>query len=413
MLLSVESSCDDSAIALTSLASKELIYHAKLTQDEHAGLGGVVPELASRAHARDLVSILQELVGRYDLRRDVKAIAVSTHPGLSLTLLEGLMMANTLSIALSVPIISVNHLIGHIYSPFINNPEFVPHSALLISGGHTMLVRASGLGNMHILGASLDDSLGESYDKVARMLGLPYPGGPYIERLAASWDKALLNMPRPLLNSKGNALNFSYSGLKNAVRLAIARQRDTMVGKKQDLVESNFHLSGSTGAGGTLSEIDSIDLGAGVEQSFDSTSGAGGFGSTGAGGTLSEMDRTIGWGGTAGVNSAEIAASFEAAAIAHLISRLKNMIKSENASGHKVKRLGVVGGVSANMAIKGAIDALAKRHGIKTLYPEMKYCSDNAAMIGRVGVDMYEMGMLSDNLKIGVHGRDRKITELI
>lgn len=379
MLLSVESSCDDSAIALTSLASKELVYHAKLTQDEHAGLGGVVPELASRAHARDLVSILQELVGRYDLRRDVKAIAVSTHPGLSLTLLEGLMMANTLSIALGVPIISVNHLIGHIYSPFINNPEFVPHSALLISGGHTMLVRASGLGNMHILGASLDDSLGESYDKVARMLDLPYPGGPYIERLAASWDKALLNMPRPLLNSKGNALNFSYSGLKNAVRLAIARQRDTMVGKKQDLVESNFHLSGSTGAGGTLSK----------------------------------MDRTIGWGGAAGVNSAEIAASFEAAAIAHLISRLKNMIKSENAKGVKVKRLGVVGGVSANMAIKGAIDALAKRHGIKTLYPEMKYCSDNAAMIGRVGVDMYEMGMFSDNLKIGVHGRDRKITELI
>jgi N6-L-threonylcarbamoyladenine synthase len=221
LILSIESSCDDSSIAITDPKTKKLIFHKKISQDaEHSQYGGVVPELASRLHAKALPKILEETKPYFD---ELSAIAVTTKPGLSVTLQEGVMMAKALSLSLKLPLIGVNHLIGHIYSLFIEKESTFPMMVLLVSGGHTMLIEAKAFDEMNIVASTLDDSFGESFDKVAKMLGLGYPGGPVVERYAREGDREALDFPVPLLHS--NRLAFSYSGLKNAVRLSIEEQK--------------------------------------------------------------------------------------------------------------------------------------------------------------------------------------------
>ncbi len=217
MILSIESSCDDSSIAITEIATKKLIFHKKISQEaQHATYGGVVPELASRLHAIDLPNILEECRPYFN---QLKAIAVTNQPGLGVTLLEGIAMAKTIAVTLNIPLIPVHHLKGHIYSLFIEKPAITPLLVLLISGGHTQIIRVESLEQMTILATSIDDSVGESFDKVAKMMGLGYPGGPIIEQLAKEGDEDRFDFPVPLRNAKQIA--FSLSGLKNAVRLAI------------------------------------------------------------------------------------------------------------------------------------------------------------------------------------------------
>jgi N6-L-threonylcarbamoyladenine synthase len=217
MILSIESSCDDSSIAITEIESKRLIFHKKISQElQHAKYGGVVPELASRLHATALPNILQECSSYFD---SLKAIAVTNQPGLGVTLLEGISMAKTLSVMLNIPLIGVHHLKGHIYSLFIEQEAMLPLLILLISGGHTMVVRVQSYDDMTILATSMDDSVGESFDKCAKMMGLGYPGGPIIEELAKSGDENRFDLPVPLRNSP--LIAFSLSGLKNAVRLTV------------------------------------------------------------------------------------------------------------------------------------------------------------------------------------------------
>jgi N6-L-threonylcarbamoyladenine synthase len=217
MILSIESSCDDSSIAITEIESKRLIFHKKISQElQHAKYGGVVPELASRLHATALPNILQECSSYFD---SLKAIAVTNQPGLGVTLLEGISMAKTLSVMLDIPLIGVHHLKGHIYSLFIEQEATLPLLVLLISGGHTMVVRVQSYDDMTILATSMDDSVGESFDKCAKMMGLGYPGGPIIEELAKSGDENRFDLPVPLRNSP--LIAFSLSGLKNAVRLTV------------------------------------------------------------------------------------------------------------------------------------------------------------------------------------------------
>ncbi|WP_104731988.1 tRNA (adenosine(37)-N6)-threonylcarbamoyltransferase complex transferase subunit TsaD [Helicobacter salomonis] len=231
MLLSIESSCDDSSLALTRLEDAKLLWHAKISQEkEHSAHGGVVPELASRLHAHNLPLLLQKAKEfltkeNQDPFKLLKAIALTTRPGLAITLLEGLMMAKALALSLKLPLISVDHLKGHVYSLFINQatPRF-PLSVLLVSGGHTLIVEAHGPTEMCIIAKSLDDSLGESFDKVARMLGLGYPGGPVVERLARLCPVGE-EYPFPLPLKQKSTLAFSFSGLKNAVRLAISNEQ--------------------------------------------------------------------------------------------------------------------------------------------------------------------------------------------
>jgi len=217
MILSIESSCDDSSIAITEIATRKVIYHKKISQEaEHACYGGVVPELASRLHAVALPKILEETKPWFER---LKAVAVTNQPGLGVTLLEGIAMAKTLAVLLDIPLIPVHHLKGHIYSLFIKQPTRFPMLILLISGGHTMVLRVESFEKMEILATSMDDSVGESFDKTAKMMGLGYPGGPIIEQLAQEGDENRFDLPVPLRNSK--LIAFSLSGLKNAVRLAV------------------------------------------------------------------------------------------------------------------------------------------------------------------------------------------------
>lgn len=217
MILSIESSCDDSSIAITSIDDNKLLFHKKISQEkEHACYGGVVPELASRLHAIDLPNILEETKPYLD---QLKAVAVTNQPGLGVTLLEGIAMAKTIAVTKDIPLLAVHHLKGHIYSLFIEKEAILPLLVLLISGGHTQIIRVESLEKMTILATSIDDSVGESFDKTAKMMGLGYPGGPIIEKLALQGDENRFALPVPLRNSP--LLAFSLSGLKNAVRLSI------------------------------------------------------------------------------------------------------------------------------------------------------------------------------------------------
>lgn len=217
MILSIESSCDDSSIAITEISTKKVLYHKKISQEaEHSCYGGVVPELASRLHAIALPELLSETKPYFE---QFKAIAVTNQPGLGVTLLEGIAMAKTLSVLLNIPLIPVHHLKGHIYSLFIEKESTLPLLVLLISGGHTQVIRVESFERMEILATSIDDSVGESFDKCAKMMGLGYPGGPLIEALALKGDENRFDLPIPLRNSP--LIAFSLSGLKNAVRLKV------------------------------------------------------------------------------------------------------------------------------------------------------------------------------------------------
>lgn len=230
MILAIESSCDDSSLALTRIEDCKLLLHTKLSQDSHhSPFGGVVPEIASRLHAQNLPLLLErirEFLRTHNPRAPfapLKAIAIANRPGLSVTLSEGMCMANALALSLKLPLICLNHLKGHIYSLFIDTPH--AHigeglGVLLVSGGHTQILHMRDYEHITLIAQSLDDSFGESFDKVAKMLSLGYPGGPIVESYAKRYSGALLPMPIPLLHDK--RLAYSFSGLKNAVRLEIA-----------------------------------------------------------------------------------------------------------------------------------------------------------------------------------------------
>jgi N6-L-threonylcarbamoyladenine synthase len=223
-------------------------------------------------------------------------------------------MAKAISVALNIPLIGVNHLVGHIYSLFIEKETMFPMTVLLVSGGHTQVMEVKSLEQIDTVAKSMDDSFGESFDKVAKMMGLGYPGGPIIQELAKDGDRKRYNFTIPLSQSK--LIAFSYSGLKNAVRLAIEKAQ-----------EADYK---------------------------------------------------------------DIAASFEHIATAHLTQKLKKYFKDV-----PPKTFAIVGGASANLYLRGRIEELLKPYGASLLLSELKYCSDNAAMIGRVAIEMYEKNMFS------------------
>ena len=311
MILSIESSCDDSAIAITHIKSKKLLYHKKISQElEHSSYGGVVPELASRLHLEALPSLLEECKHYFP---ELKAIAVTAAPGLSVTLVEGITMAKALCLALDIPLIAVNHLKGHIYSLFIEKNAIFPCTVLLVSGGHTQLIQVQHLNDMKVIATTLDDSFGESFDKVSKMLNLGYPGGPIIEKHALKGDENAYALPIAL--NQSSSIAFSYSGLKNAVRLLIEK-------------------------------CEPID------------------------------ESTI----------ADICASFQKAAITHIIQKTKKFFKIK-----KPQNFAIVGGASANLYLRNQIELLCKEYNTRLYLSPLKYCSDNAAMIGRVAIEQYSI----------------------
>lgn len=333
MLLSIESSCDDSSLAITEIASAKLVFHHKISQDSaHSVYGGVVPEIASRLHTKGLPQILamvKEFLG--DFTR-LKAVAITTEPGLSVSLIEGLMMAKLLALHLRIPLIAINHLIGHFYSLFINQQQATfPMSVLLVSGGHTQIIEAQNAQSFHIIAQSLDDSFGESFDKVAKMLSLGYPGGPIIESYASKLapTTALHPLPLPLKDRQG----FSFSGLKNATRL---------------LIES-LHTQND------CSKLDS---------------------------SLSESDRAV------------VCASFQQAAIAHIANQVEKYLKHKKHP--KIRDFAIVGGASSNAALRAEIARLCAHFGLSLHLAPLEFCADNAAMIGRAAIPEWEARHFAD-----------------
>ncbi|GMR08772.1 MAG: tRNA (adenosine(37)-N6)-threonylcarbamoyltransferase complex transferase subunit TsaD [Gammaproteobacteria bacterium] len=213
-VLGIETSCDETGVAL--YASRDgLLAHALYSQVEvHAEYGGVVPELASRDHVRKTLPLLREVLGQAALGLgDIDAVAYTTGPGLIGALLVGASIGRSLAWGLKIPALEIHHMEGHLLAPLMepDAPAF-PFVALLVSGGHTLLVEVEGVGQYRLLGESLDDAVGEAFDKTAKMLGLPYPGGPELEALAASGNPDRFQFPRPMVNRPG--LDFSFSGLK-------------------------------------------------------------------------------------------------------------------------------------------------------------------------------------------------------
>lgn len=330
-ILSIESSCDDSALAYTDGDSTKLLWHEKISQeDSHSHYGGVVPELASRLFARDLVQLLDNFKQNFSLK-DITHIAVTNEPGLSTSLLEGVMMAKALALSLNIPLLGINHLKGHIYSLFIESyEEVLPLCVLLVSGGHTMLLECYSYNDMRIIANTLDDSFGECYDKAAKMLGLGYPGGMIIDSLAKtalSENIKPISLPIPLMNQ--NIQRFSFSGLKNAFRLQLEKMELKNIIQDSQTNKNEY-----------------------IDRIKNST------------------------------QAKALALGLQESATTHLIQKCKAYMKNNN----HIKHFAIVGGASANSMLREKAKELTIQFNKNLLMSELKYCSDNAAMIGRAAL---------------------------
>ena len=223
-ILGIETSCDETGVALFQ-AGAGIVAERVYTQLDHAQYGGVVPELASRDHLRKLPGMIDEVLKAAQMTpRDLDGIAYTQGPGLAGALLVGASTAVGMAQALGIPSIGVHHMEGHLLSPMLENPDLaMPFVALLVSGGHTMLVEVEDWGVYRLLGETLDDAAGEAFDKTARLLGLGFPGGPLVSALAESGDGHRFDFPRPMLNRPG--LDFSFSGLKTHTRTLISQSK--------------------------------------------------------------------------------------------------------------------------------------------------------------------------------------------
>jgi N6-L-threonylcarbamoyladenine synthase len=284
-VLAIESSCDESAAAV--LDDRDgLLAHAIFSQIElHRAHGGVVPELASRDHVRRLLPLVESVLKEAAVRApgEIEGVAYTAGPGLIGALLTGAALARSLAFAWGVPALGVHHLEGHLLAPLLEpEPPPFPHVALLVSGGHTLLIEVSGIGRYRVLGASRDDAAGEAFDKTAKLLGMPYPGGPQLAELAREGHRGRFKFPRPMLDRPG--LEFSFSGLKTAVLHAVTGQEltpavradvargvedaivDTLIAKSLRALEATelqvLVVSGGVSANRTLRERLAVAVGA-------------------------------------------------------------------------------------------------------------------------------------------------------
>ena len=226
LILGLESSCDETGVALID-SEKGLIAHAVHTQiDMHRLYGGVVPELASRDHIRRVIPLIEQVLEEAGKnKKDLDAIAVTQGPGLAGALLVGVSVAHALAFALDIPVIGIHHMEGHLLANLLADPapEF-PFIALLVSGGHTQIMKVNRFGDYELLGDTLDDAVGEAFDKTAQLLGMCYPGGPAVSALADQGQSGAIELPRPMIHSPN--LDMSFSGLKTAVLTAVKNAAD-------------------------------------------------------------------------------------------------------------------------------------------------------------------------------------------
>jgi len=332
MILGIETSCDETSAAVmergtlrSSVVSSQLI---------HKRYGGIVPELASRAHQQLIVPVVEESLHRAGITKEaIEGIAVTRGPGLAGALLIGISFAKALSLGLGIPLTGVNHLEGHIYSNFIEDPKpGYPLICLIVSGGHTQLVLVTAPLQHRLLGETLDDAAGEAYDKVAKMLGLGFPGGPVIDRLAASGNREFIRFPRSYLDHAG--YDFSFSGIKTAVLYWL---------RDKNLRPARL----ASGQGET------------------------------------RLPEAL---------CADLCASFQAAVVEVLVAKT---IRAASEFG--VEYLAIAGGVSANSELRRRLKEEADERRISLFLPAPEYCTDNAAMIAKAGELRFDAGLRSSH----------------
>ena len=311
--LGIESSCDETSVAIVKNGRKVLSNVINTQIQIHTQFGGVVPEIASRKHVENISNVTKEALKEANITfNDIDVIACTYGPGLVGALLVGVSYAKALSYALNKPLVGTNHIEGHIAANYITNTELKPpFLCLIISGGHTHLVHIKSYKEFEILGKTRDDAIGEAFDKVARVIGLGYPGGPKVDKLAKE-GKSNIQLPKTHFEN----LDFSFSGIKTAV--------------------INLHHKNPQ------------------------------------------------------VNKADLCASFEKTVTEELI---ENTLKA--AKSLKIKKIALAGGVSANSYIRNEFESL-KKAGYEIFYPDIKLCTDNAAMIASAGYYNYINGKTSD-----------------
>ena len=336
LILGFESSCDETGVALVDAsgsATPRLLGHALHSQIEmHQAYGGVVPELASRDHIRRVLPLTDAVIAQAGVPLSaVDAIAYTRGPGLAGALLVGSGVACAMAMAMGKPAMGVHHLEGHLLSPFLSAdpPEF-PFVALLVSGGHTQLMRVDGVGRYELLGETIDDAAGEAFDKSAKLLGLGYPGGPALAKLAEQGSATAYKFPRPLLHS--GDLDFSFAGLKTAVLTQVKR------------------LAHEWPEGPATPQLAAA---------------------------LSTAQK------------ADVSASVQAAIVEVLV---KKSLAAVAATG--LKRLVVAGGVGANALLREQLNAECARRQLRVHYPELHLCTDNGAMIALAAGLRFQAGLM-------------------
>ena len=311
---------------------------------EHEKFGGVVPEVASRNHLARLPCLLERAMASAKITiNEIDAFVATSGPGLASSLLVGNSAAKGLAIGAGKPFLAINHLEGHLLSPFFGREKIEPNIALIVSGGHSLLVNVRGVGDYEILGRTLDDAAGEAFDKVAKLLGLGYPSGPEIEMRAQTGNAKKFDLPRSMLNS--GDLNFSFSGLKTAVRYLLP----TMLSRAD--TASPARIEGSREIKGDVREVPRF--------ARDDTD--------------------------------DLCASFQEAVIDVLREKSLRALQQT-----KSRRLTLSGGVSCNRALRENLRAACQKNGIEFLVAEPWLCTDNAAMIAFAGMLRLENGIVSD-----------------
>lgn len=326
VILAIESSCDETAASIC--VDGRILSNVVANQAIHEAYGGVVPELASRAHMQNIVLVVQAALEKagHSLQQ-VDAIAFTQAPGLIGSLLVGAQFAKSLSLALGKPLIGVQHMQAHVLANLITEPRpDFPFLCLTVSGGHTQIVLCQSPSQMRVLGETIDDAAGEAFDKSAKLLGLPYPGGPLIDKHARSGNPKRFHFPEPQVPG----LNFSFSGVKTSILYFLQNAGTSNIYKEEFLATED------------------------ERQSFIDT------------------------------NLADICASIQERIVTILLNKLK---KASLQTG--IRDVCIAGGVSANSGLRKAFEELGKKQGWRTFIPAFEYCTDNAAMIAITGYYKY------------------------